>query len=620
MTALLDRVATALDHRLNRRGFIAKSALAGTAMAVAPTDYLLKPVGAYQAICSCSNTACDCGSMCCDGYTEFCCTLIGMNRCPPGHILGGWWKVDNSEFCNNAPRYYMDCNAPCNGCGCGSNGICSGSCSGTTCGCARGWCGFRKSGCVNFRYGQCNQATQCIGPIVCRVVTCVPPWTLDATCTRTIAVDEFTRFHNAGCLTRPYGSLDQVSPTRDGIFIKGWAFDPNTSDPVTLHVYVDGQVALWLVADRNRPDVAEAVPGAGPRHGFEAEIRVPEGNHTVTVYAINLLEGTESPVIGSAPVGVGTPFGTFDAQAGPGFIRVVGWVIDPDMPGGTTTVHAYVDGAFAGAYETNVFRNDVAAAYAAYGGEHGFDLQLPVGPGEHRVQLWVINDGGADQPLLLGDRTIAVGGAAIGYIDAIHRTPNGLRVVGWALDPDSSEPLDIHAYVDGAFVGSRMADIDRPDVEAAVPNFGSRHGYDFEVPAVAGTRQVTVYAIGRGGGAPYTKLGTQTVQVGSLPFGHIDAALDDSAGVRVRGWAIDPDSAGPVDIHIYVDGAFAGAGRTGVDRPDVVAAYPGYPGARGYDFVVPAPAGRRTVCAYAINVGAGGANHPMLGCTTANLT
>ncbi|MEZ5263213.1 MAG: hypothetical protein R2755_15920 [Acidimicrobiales bacterium] len=385
---------------------------------MAPTDSLLKPVGAYQAICNCSNTACACGSMCCDGYTEFCCTLIGMNRCPPGHILGGWWKVDNSQFCNNAPRYYMDCNAPCNGCGCGANGICSGSCSGTTCGCARGWCGFRKSGCVNFRYGQCNQATQCIGPILCRVVTCVPPWTIDESCTRTIAVDEFTRFHDAACLTRPYGNLDLVAPTRNGILLRGWAFDPNTADPVTLHIYVDGQVALWVVADLNRPDVADAVPGAGPRHGFEVEIPVAEGNHTVTVYAINLLEGTENPVIGAAPVAVGTPFGTFDAQAGPGVIRAIGWVIDPDMPGGTTTVHAYIDGQFVGAYETNVFRNDVADAYRNFGGQHGFDLQFPVANGSHRIQLWAINDGGDDQPLLLGDRTISVGGDAIGYIDA----------------------------------------------------------------------------------------------------------------------------------------------------------------------------------------------------------
>ena len=78
------------------------------------------------------------------------------NQCPPGSLLGGWWKVDGSGFCNG-PRYYMDCNAPCGGCGCGGSGVCSGGCSGTGCGCALGDCNNRKAGCIGFRYGQCNQ-------------------------------------------------------------------------------------------------------------------------------------------------------------------------------------------------------------------------------------------------------------------------------------------------------------------------------------------------------------------------------------------------------------------------------------------------------------------------------
>lgn len=618
MTALLDRVATALENRVSRRGFLARSALAGTAVAVAPTDFLLKPVGAYQAICNCSNTACGCGSTCCDGYTEFCCTLSGMNRCPPGNILGGWWKVDNSTFCADGPRYYMDCNAPCNGCGCGSNGICSGSCSNTTCGCARNNCGLRKTGCVNFRYGQCNQATACIGPIVCRVVTCVPPWTLDASCTRTLAVDEYTRFHSSPCLSRPFGHLDEVSPAPNGAFIKGWAVDPESRDPLTLHVYADGKVVRWLVADQSRPDVDAAFPGAGDRHGFSTVIPLPEGRHTITVYAINVLDGSESPIIGSAPVGVGTPFGMVDAQAGPDFVRLVGWTIDPEQRA-PTDVHVYIDGAFATAVQANVFRNDVAAAYAAYGGEHGFDVRVPVGPGTHTVETWVINDGGAAPPHLLGAHTLRIGGSAFGYIDGSFRSPNGVRIKGWALDPDSSDPLDIHVYVDGVYAGAFLADLPRPDVRALYPNFGENHGYDLEVPAAAGTRQITAYAIGKGGGAPYTLLGTTTVVVGDLPFGWLDYVGDDPNGVRVVGWAVDPNLNGAVDLHVYVDGQFAGLGRTGVARPDVAVQYPSYGGVNGFDFAVPAAAGRRTVCVYAINVGAGAMN-PLFGCVPVTLT
>jgi len=619
VSKLLDRVASALDHRVSRRGFLARSALAGTAMAVAPTDYLLKPVGAYQAICSCAGTGCACGSMCCDGYTEFCCSMTGLNRCPPGHVLGGWWKVDNSSYCNDGPRYYMDCNAPCNGCGCGPSGVCSGSCSGTTCGCARNNCDLRRSGCVNFRYGQCNQATACIGPIVCRVVTCIPPWTLDASCTRTVAVDEYTRWHSAPCLYRPYGYLDEVSPAPGGVRLRGWAVDPESTAPITLHVYAGGKVVQWVVADKQRPDIAAVFPGIGTRHGFDTVVPLPAGRHTITVYAINVLDGSENPVIGSAPVGVGVPFGMADARVGPGLVRLTGWVIDPDTAD-PVQLHAYVDGVFAGQFGANVFRNDVAATYAAYGGEHGFDIELQVEAGTHDVELWFVQRSGRPFQLSGHRLTVSGGSAPVGYLDNAARSPNGIRVVGWAADPDSNLPLDIHVYVDGVFAGSTRADRPRPDVAGVFPAFGPSRGYDVEVPAQAGTRQVTVYAIGRGGGTPYRLLGTTTVLVANLPLGWFDAATDDPDGVRVRGWAVDPDAPGPVDLHVYVDGVFAGVGRTGRPRPDVAAAFSGTGADAGFDFVVPADAGRRTVCVYAINRGDGLPTHPLFGCIPVTLS
>ena len=32
-----------------------------------------------------ADSSCECGSLCCDGYTEFCCTMTGSNTCPPRH-------------------------------------------------------------------------------------------------------------------------------------------------------------------------------------------------------------------------------------------------------------------------------------------------------------------------------------------------------------------------------------------------------------------------------------------------------------------------------------------------------------------------------------------------------
>ena len=128
MTTTLSERAVArtsgwLARRVGRRSFLARVAVVGSVLAVNPFRYLLRPGTAYAALCG---PAADCGS----GWSAMCCSINqGKNSCPPGSIPGGWWKVDNSGFCGNGPRYYVDCNATCGSCGCGSSGICAPSCS-----------------------------------------------------------------------------------------------------------------------------------------------------------------------------------------------------------------------------------------------------------------------------------------------------------------------------------------------------------------------------------------------------------------------------------------------------------------------------------------------------------
>lgn len=209
---LVDRAGTAIAARTSRRSFITKSTLAGSALATVPSAYVLRPGTAYAALCRCNNQDCGCGQTCCDGYTEFCCTLTGENTCPTDTVPAGWWKVDGSSFCTSTgapgPRYYLDCNAIPSG-PCGSGGVTrqTDSCD---CTCADGDCNNRKACCTAFRYGQCNQAVSCLGPIVCRVVTCTPPWRFDPTCTTATATDNNTRWHNRPCLERP-------TPTRGAL-------------------------------------------------------------------------------------------------------------------------------------------------------------------------------------------------------------------------------------------------------------------------------------------------------------------------------------------------------------------------------------------------------------------
>src|SRR5262249_10795726 len=88
------------------------------------------------------------------------------------------------------------------------------------------------------------------------------------------------------------------------------------------------------------------------------------------------------------------------------------------------------------------------------------------------------------------------------------------------------------------------------------------------------------------------------------------------AGLFGRGWTIDDDApTTPLMVHVYDGDQFIGAFPADQSRPDVGAAYPQAGNDHGYSFTIPLAAGARTVCVYAITVGAGGEN-PRLGCRT----
>jgi hypothetical protein len=193
---LAERVAGFLGAHTSRRGFIARTAVIGSALAVNPGGFVLRPGTAYAAVCG---PAPDCAA----GYTAFCCTTNGANQCPPGTFVGGWWKADGSSYCCGGPRYYIDCQNSCTGCssGCGGyNSFCSSACINGSCHCASGSCDQRRVSCNYFRYGQCHQEIGCGGPVACRVVSCTPPYELFGECSNASATDNATAEHSAPCL------------------------------------------------------------------------------------------------------------------------------------------------------------------------------------------------------------------------------------------------------------------------------------------------------------------------------------------------------------------------------------------------------------------------------------
>jgi hypothetical protein len=191
---LSERIATAvgsaLERKISRRSAMARAAVAGSAFAVAPLRYLLRPGTAWATI-----QPVDCASgLCTDGYTAFCCEIeYGLNSCPQGTYVAGWWKCTDyrgTGLCHPAGvRYYLDCNRM------------PGYTFPGGCQCANGSCSNRAVDCNHFRYGQCNTQVQGTTEVVCRLVICQHPATAgQLACNDTLKVDNRTCTHEADCL------------------------------------------------------------------------------------------------------------------------------------------------------------------------------------------------------------------------------------------------------------------------------------------------------------------------------------------------------------------------------------------------------------------------------------
>src|SRR5690242_10732785 len=74
--------------------------------------------------------------------------------------------------------------------------------------------------------------------------------------------------------------------------------------------------------------------------------------------------------------------------------------------------------------------------------------------------------------------------------------PGGLRVRGRAIDPDTTEPLDIVVKV-GDRRSTIVADVRRDDDAARFPGTGANHGFDAIVPMASGTATVCVYSMNK---------------------------------------------------------------------------------------------------------------------------
>lgn len=392
--------------------------------------------------------------------------------------------------------------------------------------------------------------------------------------------------------------------------VRGWAFDDRSAGTVlNIDVYVDGRMLGRHPASQYRADVGRAFPNAGPYHGFDVTFNASAGFHEVCVYVNSLTPGVY-PVLGCQTIALASadPVGNID-QAGspaPGLIHLAGWTFDPETPA-SLDVHLYVDGRMAGAIPANVYRGDIAVAFPAYGGFHGFDATVPVDfGGFHQICAYGINKFLGDNRLI-GCRNVLVNNPSpIGNLDGVDRTgPGTVAARGWALDPDTALPISVDIYVDGTKAGRYAANGYRSDIAFFFAAFGGNHGYTVPLTLAPGSHTVCAYGINVGTVGTNTTLGCYAVTMPKDPFGSFDGVAAAKGTVTGSGWAIDPETAGSIGVHVYMDGVFKAAVTASGTRTDVGNAFPGFGSNHGYSFNIAAAPGPHTVCTYAINVGAG---------------
>lgn len=611
--SLAERVVTKVAQRFtgtrtSRRGFIGGAAVVGAALAVDPLGYLTRPASAIDAICGSD-------SSCAAGYTVFCCTINGgSNTCPPDSFIGGWWKADHSSFCGGNARYYIDCNAYRDG--------------RYTCHCNTTTCDQRRVACNQFRYGQCNTQIPWsnTGPVLCRVVSCTPPWQQYAgTCSSSSATDNNTATHSAPCLAGrvPVGHVDTVSSSNGKVRVRGWAYDPDQpGTSLSIAIYADNKPLMGIHASLPRADVNSSQHITG-NHGFDVTFDAPAGRHTYVAYALNIGPGSGNTRLGGGTVivaDVHSPIGHMDyCNPITNGVVIAGWALDRDTPSTAGAVNIYQDGKPLLGVRCSIERADVNSHYGV-SGLHGFKVRLDVSPGAHSYQLYAMNTGAGSTNTLIGSHSLVVPGAAAatawhrplddgappvaGALESVVATGNSVRLTGWAADAGAAT---ITVLVDGEQLHWHRADTVRAD--------GTRAGFDLTVPAARGLHTYTVSVLG----TATAELGTRTVRVDQAgAIGRISNVDAGRGTVRLTGWAYDPEAPDrSLELLLYRDGAVLSRHRTGRAAP------PDAPpeaetGRPGFSVSTEDEPGRHTYSLY-VPAGAPGATPVLLGtCTVDN--
>lgn len=228
------------------------------------------------------------------------------------------------------------------------------------------------------------------------------------------------------------------------------------------------------------------------------------------------------------------------------------------------------------------------------------------------VLVWAIMVTGCLGP----DEYDPTGNEPIGHLDLVQVAGSAVRVVGWALDPNTTGPVVVEVVSRGT-VHRTTADRPRPDVAVVHPRYGERHGFDFTTPSLgSGGAPVCVWVPNVGAGSRGRLLGCRSVALRSDDsLGRFESLTALPGGrARLVGWGLEPELPHrSVDVQWALNGGEWNDAPTTVARPDVNRAF-GVSGSHGFSVVMTLVEGTNRVCMRVPAYGRGRAAD--LGCRT----
>lgn len=180
------------------------------------------------------------------------------------------------------------------------------------------------------------------------------------------------------------GYLDSASAT----VIGGWARDPDYTGPISVHVYIDGEIAHAMAADALRSDL----PYADQNHGYTwTPPFLGSGDHVVNVYGIGVdasgVPDGRNLDLSNSPT---TFTGSCDGAAEPALTWCNG------VPGYYRDRADDTEYLFNDAIRVGVNTSYGGTILELYGADHSFNLLAEHGGGAVQLSVWGYEEQGTD--------------------------------------------------------------------------------------------------------------------------------------------------------------------------------------------------------------------------------